>query len=297
MGTRLSLIKMNPYVQNPAGYDEESSHGGDSGPHTCRLCLETGPLPLPNGELIAPCSCMGSVKYVHRSCLDQWRSVSPRMDSFYKCDLCQTSYVFDMKEEGEGGASKCRFYSLVARDCFAVFLALNLVVIPLRGSSSPRTRLSTGFRLLAGCRSTGTSTWLTLLSSTFAAGCLCSSTWGSWGSVMPCTRAACGVSTLKTRARKQRSTNAPDRTLTGGPAPASAATGATGSTAPTDRIRGHTHATRTLGDATAVSTSASAVLPPRTGAPGLPRQIAETQTARPGRPPRTTALRSWSLRL
>ena len=51
------------------------------------------------------------------------------MDSFYKCDLCQTSYVFDMKEEGEGGASKCRFYSLVARDCFAVFLALNLVVI------------------------------------------------------------------------------------------------------------------------------------------------------------------------
>nr|GMC73026.1 E3 ubiquitin-protein ligase MARCH8 [Ipomoea batatas] len=35
----------------------------------CRICLDT------EGEdLIAPCRCKGTQKYVHRSCLDNWRS-------------------------------------------------------------------------------------------------------------------------------------------------------------------------------------------------------------------------------
>ncbi|XP_011072761.1 E3 ubiquitin-protein ligase MARCH8 isoform X2 [Sesamum indicum] len=35
----------------------------------CRICLDT------EGEdLIAPCHCKGTQKYVHRSCLDNWRS-------------------------------------------------------------------------------------------------------------------------------------------------------------------------------------------------------------------------------
>ncbi|XP_010273535.1 PREDICTED: uncharacterized protein LOC104609042 isoform X2 [Nelumbo nucifera] len=35
----------------------------------CRICLDT------EGEdLIAPCHCKGTQKYVHRSCLDHWRS-------------------------------------------------------------------------------------------------------------------------------------------------------------------------------------------------------------------------------
>ncbi|CAB4302573.1 unnamed protein product [Prunus armeniaca] len=36
----------------------------------CRICLDTE-----EGEdLIAPCHCRGTQKYVHRSCLDNWRS-------------------------------------------------------------------------------------------------------------------------------------------------------------------------------------------------------------------------------
>ncbi|KAJ6670016.1 hypothetical protein OIU85_022015, partial [Salix viminalis] len=35
----------------------------------CRICLDIG------GEgLIPPCDCKGTRKYVHRSCLDNWRS-------------------------------------------------------------------------------------------------------------------------------------------------------------------------------------------------------------------------------
>ncbi|KAJ6767493.1 RING/FYVE/PHD ZINC FINGER SUPERFAMILY PROTEIN [Salix koriyanagi] len=35
----------------------------------CRICLDIG-----GEDLIAPCDCKGTQKYVHRSCLDNWRS-------------------------------------------------------------------------------------------------------------------------------------------------------------------------------------------------------------------------------
>ncbi|GMP35197.1 hypothetical protein CsSME_00007744 [Camellia sinensis var. sinensis] len=35
----------------------------------CRICLDIG-----GEDLIAPCHCKGTQKYVHRSCLDNWRS-------------------------------------------------------------------------------------------------------------------------------------------------------------------------------------------------------------------------------
>jgi len=35
----------------------------------CRICLDLG-----GEDLIAPCHCKGTQKYVHRSCLDNWRS-------------------------------------------------------------------------------------------------------------------------------------------------------------------------------------------------------------------------------
>ncbi|XP_056167800.1 uncharacterized protein LOC115681745 isoform X2 [Syzygium oleosum] len=35
----------------------------------CRICLENG-----GEDLIAPCHCKGTQKYVHRSCLDNWRA-------------------------------------------------------------------------------------------------------------------------------------------------------------------------------------------------------------------------------
>lgn len=45
-------------------------------------------------ELIAPCECRGTMRYVHRDCLNQWRSASPRSDSFTRCEQCFASYKF-----------------------------------------------------------------------------------------------------------------------------------------------------------------------------------------------------------
>lgn len=45
-------------------------------------------------ELIAPCKCRGTMRFVHRDCLNQWRTASPRSDSFIRCEQCFASYAF-----------------------------------------------------------------------------------------------------------------------------------------------------------------------------------------------------------
>lgn len=45
-------------------------------------------------ELIAPCECRGTMRFVHRDCLNQWRTASPRSDSFTRCEQCFAPYEF-----------------------------------------------------------------------------------------------------------------------------------------------------------------------------------------------------------
>ncbi|XP_022716440.1 uncharacterized protein LOC111275362 isoform X4 [Durio zibethinus] len=48
---------------------DETSHLVNADHPQCRICLE-----IEGDDLIAPCHCKGTQKYVHRSCLDNWRS-------------------------------------------------------------------------------------------------------------------------------------------------------------------------------------------------------------------------------
>ena len=54
----------------------------------CRVCFcgeEAGPL-------IAPCRCRGSMRFVHASCLNEWRVASANPNSFQRCDQCGYRY-------------------------------------------------------------------------------------------------------------------------------------------------------------------------------------------------------------
>ena len=54
---------------------------------TCRICLDE----VPREEVIAPCQCRGSQRWVHRACLDKWRAT--REDrAFSKCTECLFQY-------------------------------------------------------------------------------------------------------------------------------------------------------------------------------------------------------------
>ncbi len=56
----------------------------------CRICFQPDAL----SGFVAPCRCAGSMKWVHQGCLREWRVVSKRSDSFWRCEQCCTAYSF-----------------------------------------------------------------------------------------------------------------------------------------------------------------------------------------------------------
>jgi len=66
----------------PAAIPRRQGSEGDDGKRVCRNCHDDE-----GDDFIAPCLCAGSIRWVHRHCLDEWRSVSKNPDSFTKCDV------------------------------------------------------------------------------------------------------------------------------------------------------------------------------------------------------------------
>lgn len=63
----------------------------------CRICLESS-----GHDFIAPCRCKGTSKWVHRSCLDRWRSSHINPSSFTHCSECALPYHFVARNVDEG---------------------------------------------------------------------------------------------------------------------------------------------------------------------------------------------------
>ncbi|KAI8821659.1 uncharacterized protein EV422DRAFT_427191 [Fimicolochytrium jonesii] len=62
----------------------------------CRICYG-GPAEPDEpylGRLISPCKCKGTMRFVHTGCLNEWRKVSRKKESFYQCDHCLYKYHF-----------------------------------------------------------------------------------------------------------------------------------------------------------------------------------------------------------
>jgi len=93
----------------------------DEDDRICRNCHDTSP----ENDLIAPCTCSGSVKWVHRKCLDQWRAVSPNAESFYTCDICHRDYQLQYQEVRNCSTYKFAFY--VSRDFIIFFILVNII--------------------------------------------------------------------------------------------------------------------------------------------------------------------------
>jgi len=102
---------------------EESrrSMTGEEEDKICRNCHEAG------GDLIKPCSCTGDIKWVHRDCLNTWRSVSPNPKSFSHCDICGQPYYMRRKKLGAGPYVKMLFGMF--RDIFLVLLVVAILIV------------------------------------------------------------------------------------------------------------------------------------------------------------------------
>lgn len=94
--------------------------------YVCRICLEEDS----RHRLIAPCACRGSQRWVHRECLDKWRSM--REDrAFSRCTECLQSYqlvCLTQDSRCDLCARRTRFCYLVSRDLSVVVLATQLCI-------------------------------------------------------------------------------------------------------------------------------------------------------------------------
>jgi len=54
----------------------------------CRFCFEGNE----SGTLYNPCICIGSVKYVHDSCLFRWIDSKDTRERHHRCEICKTVY-------------------------------------------------------------------------------------------------------------------------------------------------------------------------------------------------------------
>ncbi|KAI3873118.1 hypothetical protein MKX03_031494 [Papaver bracteatum] len=88
----------------------------------CRICLD-----IEGEDLIAPCYCRGTQKYVHRSCLDNWRSTKEGF-AFAHCTECRALFVLRANMPPDRWWLRLKFQFLVVRDHALIFIIVQLVV-------------------------------------------------------------------------------------------------------------------------------------------------------------------------
>ena len=114
----------------------------------CRLCFEGG------GDLIAPCSCSGTSKWVHRACLNRWRSMNHNPRAFTHCSECQFEYRLELTARTQPEMQR-RIQLRVARDSSLVFAMVQSVICTAAvlvrcGDPNERMVKAVGLRQLPG---------------------------------------------------------------------------------------------------------------------------------------------------
>ena len=73
----MEIVPIDNYISN----DINDIISKDSMIPRCKICFEESNEIL--GELISPCNCSGSIKYVHIPCLNKWRFNNINRESKY----------------------------------------------------------------------------------------------------------------------------------------------------------------------------------------------------------------------
>lgn len=108
----------------------------------CRVCQDVGNA----DDLIAPCLCRGSLMFVHRACLTEWRARTANSTSFSSCEVCGFRYRTKVHANEE---QKVRFYAFVARDALLA-MATVLATVLLLGWLAVYTSFDQGILMQCG---------------------------------------------------------------------------------------------------------------------------------------------------
>ena len=105
----LEKSKINPLYVTP---DLEISYVKE-----CRICLET------SGELISLCGCNGSLKYVHKNCIEQWIAYNGNINI---CELCNKEYNIQINTAIE--QRHCNHLMLTILYLFCIIIIVIIII-------------------------------------------------------------------------------------------------------------------------------------------------------------------------
>lgn len=70
----------------------------------CRICFDED---LEN-DFIIPCKCSGTAKYVHKECLNEWRTTSTNRLAFTECFECKYKYIIVNNNQSDRNCENCQ---------------------------------------------------------------------------------------------------------------------------------------------------------------------------------------------
>jgi len=94
---------------------------------TCRICFED------DGDLIAPCKCSGTSKWIHRSCLNRWRVSGSNPASLTQCCECKFQYELELHRICDLRSEEMRrqFFRQLLSHSVLWFMGVQLFIIVL----------------------------------------------------------------------------------------------------------------------------------------------------------------------
>lgn len=112
----------------------------------CRICYDD--IDPEDEDVIVPCKCSGSCRFVHRNCLDIWRSQNPNSDNFRRCNQCMFEYIMenpnprgdeqDRREQYRNAIKKDNYISLVWTIAVLIVIVVLLIIIDVKGYMKAR---------------------------------------------------------------------------------------------------------------------------------------------------------------
>uniref|UniRef100_A0A7S1QNB2 RING-CH-type domain-containing protein n=1 Tax=Alexandrium catenella TaxID=2925 RepID=A0A7S1QNB2_ALECA len=97
----------------------------------CRLCFDDAG----GGDLIAPCLCQGTSKWIHRSCLNSWRVNGSNPRALTNCCECGFQYRLRLRRDealvSEAEAQRRRLRIRLASQTLLWFVGLQLLILGL----------------------------------------------------------------------------------------------------------------------------------------------------------------------
>jgi hypothetical protein len=105
-------------ISRKESYQEKSHSSVD----VCRICFESGQ----KDKIIIPCQCEGSIKYVHKKCIERWILSSGVPIDDAKCEICKSKFQIRRIKPTE--LSKAQKKKLIIT-CFLFIILVGSIIV------------------------------------------------------------------------------------------------------------------------------------------------------------------------